>query len=488
MKTIVEGHATAGGRTSRHGCWRLGLLACLLVGLLLAAVPATAGAATPEMRGEWELVMKSGSNTLRGKTVIREEANAKEEFSSLNVVFEFGIKGTFSGTLEGSKATVLVTAEGLGPVPSSRFESNEMAVNSGATPTISGSGTLTFEGQPPSSATLVVTRIKTYQQVEEQEAQERREAEEAEERKNVRGEWELVLTAGPMSVKGLARIKTSADTASKFASSSALFEGSVPGTFSGTLGLTEATVEVTSEAFGGTRFTSSEMAVASSPTSMSMAGNGTLQAGSYEGPASLTATRVKTYAQLVEAEAQEKLAAEAKEREERETREALERQEREQREREAAAKQSTQGSGDDGQAGGGSSQPVATTLSARPTGKTFAVSSAGVLSLSLANPNALAANVRVTVLSAMPIKAKSASGKRSRAGRRIVLASGSSAISAEGQVKLSLELTRAGRALLAKHRSLAAIVKVVTQVTGQAEASTSYRIVLRAKAPSRRHG
>ncbi len=378
------------------------LLACAL----LAALPTAAFATAPEMRGEWELVLKSGPETFKGTTIIGNEANAKGEFASNTVQFEDTITGTFSGKLEGGTASVKITTNAIGPAPASEFLSTEIAVESGVgSLSLKGKGTFTI-GAQTGEGTLIATRIRTYKQIEEQAAREQRELEA---RENVLGEWSLVVKAGSQTSTGTALITTEANTENKFASSSGLFEGVVAGTFSGTLEESTASVEVTTEAYGpipATKFTSTTMTIESNGGSLSMSGSGTLTAGTTQIPgATLLATRIKTYKEVTEREAKEKTEREAKEKLEREAKEKLEREAKEkiareakekaEREaREAAEKAAIVKTATNNQ--GNSKTPAL--VSVQLAGKTFTIGTSELLSLQITNPNPYAISGRVTLL------------------------------------------------------------------------------------------
>jgi hypothetical protein len=494
MKTRGEAYLAA----SRPGRLRALATGCLLAGVVFAGLASTALAAGPEMRGEWELVSNIGSKTSKGIALIRTEANASGEFTSSSFILEGVMKGVFSGTLNGAgtEASVRVTTEASGPYPATEFASSAMHVNtSGLDPTISGEGTLTANGYPPQPMTLTATRIRTYKQIEEQEAREKREREEAEQRTNVRGEWSLVLESGPQVMHGTARITQAANTKSEFSSSSALFEGAIPGTFSGTLSLEagKSSVTLTTQETGSIppgRFTSTTVTVTSGYEAMSMSGSGTLAVETSPGkevtaPATFAATRVKSYIELAQAESQEAHEREARERLAQEARERLEREAREAREREAAAQQTTQ-------------TPASLTTKAgatmtvspvQPASRTFAVDGSGSLSLRLNNPNALAVKGRLTLLLAGARTGKFATTRRRHGGKgaSVVLGTSSFSISADGHATVTVKLSRAGRALLARHKTLSAAAKIVTQASGGASVSRTYKLTLRAVSRSPHH-
>jgi hypothetical protein len=449
-------------------------------------LPAAASATTVEMRGEWEVSINSSVVSTKGKALITEEANGKGEFASHSLRFESGVGGIFSGTLEGAKASVTVTSEGSGPFPPATFTSTGMTVEpSGIPPSMSGSGTLTF-GSSQVPATLTATRIRTYQQVKEQEEREKREQEEREARENVRGEWELAITAGPQTSHGTALITQSANSKDEFGGS-ALFEGQIPGSFTGTLAGAKASVKITTQAAGpvpASEFTSTEIAVESTTNPHSMSGTGMLTFGQTTIPATLTATRIKTYAQVLQQEKEalekevlEREAREAKERAEREAREKTEREARERTEREAREKaereaaQSHTGSTPPIMSGGSTSTgpPVSVQLAA----KTFTAGSA--LSLRLTNPNDFAVQGHVT-LSIAPGAGKAAASKK----KPTSLGTASFSLSPHGTALVKITLSRSGRAELARRHTLHVIASIATTASGQPSASKSYKITLHA--------
>lgn len=478
------------------------LLACAL----LAGLPAVATATTTEMRGEWELALNSKSIHAKAQALISKEANGSGEFAAASVLFEHVNPGTFSGTLEGGKATVTVTSDAYQQFPEATFTSAAMTIesNSGSL-SMSGEGTLTV-GTQKESAMLVATRILTQQQVEEREAREAKEKQEREEqeaRENIRGEWALTVTDGPQSSKGTALITEKANLKNEFASSSALFEGAVKGAFSGTLEGAKASVTVTTEAYGSfpaSSFTSKAMTVVSSGGSLSMSGEGTLTVGETTLPgATLTATRTKTYQEVKAREAKEKLEREAREKAEREAREKAEREAREKAEREAREKLEREARekaereareaaeraaltkvGPTGPPSGGGSAP--TLVSVELTGKTFAVSPSGVLALRVTNPNPYAIAGRVMLLMAHAGKAgKASTAGSATSGRATSLGTASFGISPSGAEIVKIKLSRLGRARTAHHPVIHVIATITTQAGGQKSTIKTFALTLRAK-------
>jgi hypothetical protein len=479
------------------------LLACAL----LVSLPAVATATTTEMRGEWELSLTSKLIHAKAQALISKEATAQGEFAATGVLFEHVNPGSFEGTLESGKATVTVTSNAYQQFPEAIFTSAAMTVESnGGSLSISGEGTLTV-GTEKETAMLVATRILTQQQVEEREAKEAKEKQEREEREareNIRGEWALTVTEGPQSSKGIALITDEANTKNEFASSGALFESAIPGAFSGTLEGTKASVTVSTEAYGSfpaSTFTSKAITITSGGKSLSMSGEGTLTVGATTLPgATLTATRTKTYQEVKAREAKEKAEREAKEKAEQEAkareakekaereakekaeREAKEKAEREAREkaereaREAAEKAALAKAGQTGPPGGSVAPAL---VSVQLTGKTFTVSSSGVLSLRVTNPNSYAIAGRVTLLIEKPGKAGKAS--RAAASKSTSLGTVSFGVSPTGAELVKIKLSKLGRTEMAHHPSMHAIATITTEASGQKSTVKTFALTLHAK-------
>jgi hypothetical protein len=472
------------------------LLACML----LAGLPAAASATTTEMRGEWGLTVTTAQGHVKGTALIIQEANAKGEFASSSTVFESVLHGTFSGTLEGSKATVIVTTEAYGPVLASKFTSSAMTVeSSGGSLSMSGEGTLTA-GTETVSATLAATRIRTYKQIEEQEAKEAKEKQEREERElseNIRGEWSLTLKVGPQTSQGTALVIAEANAKKEFTSSSALFEAVVPGAFSGTLEGSKATVTVATQAYGpvpaGT-FTSNTMEIVSSGHSLSMSGEGTLTTGGIALPgATLTATRTKTYKEVTEQQAKEKLEQEAKEtlereakvRLEREAKEKVEREAKEKLEREAREAAEKAAIGKSGQVGGNGN--TLTLVSVELAGKAFTVGASELVSLQVTNPNAYAVEGRITLLMTQTGKAGKASTTTGSATSKktVSLGTASFGISPTGEELVKVKLSKVGRHELTRHTALHVIATITTRASGQTSMIKTFTLTLHAAKPTR---
>ncbi|HEX4116886.1 MAG TPA: hypothetical protein VHY18_13550 [Solirubrobacteraceae bacterium] len=470
----------------------------LIAYVLFATLPAVASATT-EMRGEWELVLNVPSVGLHsvGTTVITTEANAQEEFSdpiTLN-----GFPSTFSGTLEGSKASVTLFAQGSGPIPEVEFTSNTMNIETvGGLLTISGSGTTTFNKAQPAASTLTATRLKTYKQIEEREAKEKLELEEREARQNIRGEWELTIETAAHTAKGTALITTEANAGNDFASSGTTFEeGTIPGSFSGELKGGEASVTVTTPEYGpipATDFTSSTIKVTSSADPTSLSGTGSVTAGSSTLPATFTATRTKTYQEIVqrekaeqearekqEKEAQEKAKAEqeAKEKQAREATEKAARETKEKTEREAKEKQAREAAE---KALIAKSLPgVTPALVPVQLGSKFTLGHGGSLSLALANPGSAPEHGHLKLTLANGAKATKHSTKVSNA-----LGEASFSIAAHGSEVVVVKLSRSARTKLTRHKTLRVLVTITTQASGQPDTTKSQTIVLHASATRRK--
>lgn len=466
------------------------LLACVL----LAGLPAAASASAPEMRGEWELVVSStGQPPVKGTALIRTEANINGEFAASSTLFEHTFRGTFSGTLEGSKASVEVTTEATGPVPALKFTSTTMTVESnGGSLSMSGVGTLISGTTSVPNVSLVATRIKTYKEVEEREAREAKEQQEREARENIRGEWSLSIKVGPQTSNGTALIKVEANAKNEFASSSTLFESVVPGSFSGTLEGSKATVTVTTEAYGqlpANEFTSNTMTVESKGSSLLISGTGKLYSNKIllTESATLVATRIRTYAEVTAREAKEKAEREAKEREAKEKaehetkereakemaeREAKEKQEREKREAaEKAAVIKTPPS---------SNVSVPGLVSVQLTGKNFTVGAGELLSLQVTNPNPYAISGRVTLLAQSGQAGKSSTPRGGASKKSRSLGTVSFGISPDGKRLVKLKLSQGGRAELARHKTLHVLATVVTEASGQTTATKTFSLTLHA--------
>jgi hypothetical protein len=483
------------------------LLACLL----LAGLPAVASASTPEMRGEWELVITGPEGTVKGRALIVDEANAQEKFASQSALFEGVIKGTFSGTLEGGNASVKVTSEAYSHVAeASEFVSSTMTIGTNkGLPSLSGTGQLT-SGSQQATATLTATRIRTYKEIEEQEAREKLEREEKEARENIRGEWQLVVSSAAGTTKGIAIITKEASPSNEFASAGALFEGVLPGSFSGTLEGAKATVSIVVPAAGPApelKFTSTEITTASSASSFSMNGPGTATVGGTPVPdAALVATRIKTYAEVAEQEAKVKAEIEARVKAELEAKakaefeakaraelEAKARAELEAKARaelEAKAKAALEAKAKaeleakakaELEAKRKAALSKTALASIRLVGNTFTASAAGLLSLQVTNPNPYAISGRITLVVAPLPKGGKAASAHGRANKKAQpLGTVSFGISPDGKQLVKLELSKGGRTELARHKTLHVLATVLTKASGQTSTTKTLTLTLRA--------
>jgi hypothetical protein len=452
------------------------LLACLLLGFAPAAF-----ASNYDMRGEWAIELtatKPGSPRLPGTDIIGTQ-QASGEFSG-HVSYFIGLTATISGTISGSEASVTLVANT--PEGVITFIATKIAINV-AENKFTGAGTFyNAKNEPTETGEFISERIKTYQEVQEREAREQKEREERQARLNVRGEWEFVLTVGPHTSKAKALIATAANASNEFASNSLLFEGVVPGAFSGKLEGTAATVKLTNQAAGEVpagEFTSATMTVVSSsnPTSMTGTGKFVIPELHIETVGELTATRIHTYAEVQEREATEKAEREAKEAEEalakqareaKEAREAREAKEAKERlEQEALKKQTTTT-----QNGGGGTA----LLPAEPSSKALTATGAGVLALKLANPNAFAVDGRLTLI-AISTGGSKASVASSRT-RRVTLATSSFDIAAHASEIVKLKLSRKGLSELRHHGALRVTLTVSTETSGRASVSGTYTLTL----------
>src|ERR1700722_4088097 len=467
------------------------LLACLL----LAGLPAGASAAAPEMRGEWEVVEKADAQTLAGIATIAAEANAQGEFSG-SVLYGGVDGGSISGTLEGAKATVEVTSDPFGPYAEGIFNSSTIAVvESGESVSMSGEGILVTGGKEM-QATLVVTRLRSQKQIEEQQAREKKEQEERAARARVRGEWSLTLEAGPETFKGTALVSNEANAKNEFSSASALVGGAIPSTFSGTLEGSEASVTIVTQAAGPypeSKFTATKLTLASSASSMSITGAGTLSLGGSSVPATLTATRTKTYQEVVASEKQEREAKEASEKAEKEALEAKVKaeQEAEKTAREAAEKTAREAKEkQERESREAAEKAVKPKIVPPPTpaelvsvgliGKSFTASASGQVPLQIENPNGYAISGRVTLIVA-PSK-----GAKSKGVKTTSLGTASFGLSSGAKQVVKLKLSQKGRSELARRKTLRVLATIVTEASGQANSTKTFSLTLSAGSAHRK--
>jgi len=456
-------------------------LGLLLACMLLAAFASTASATSYDMRGAWSMEFTSNGEAPLSETGIINQMNNGTGAFSGTLHATIGVTSSIEGTLSGT--TVSLKSVTPTPIGVITFITNSVTLNT-TTNKLSGMGTYYVNGNVLEPGEVTGTRLKTYMEVEEQEAREKREQEERTARVNVRGEWALTLAAGPETLKGVALISEEATSENKFASSSAVFESSTLGTFSGTLEGSKASVTVTTEAAGqlppGT-FTSTTVAVTSTTDSMSMSGSGTLTFGGMTIPGTLTAMRVRTHQQIAEQEAQGR---EAKEKEAQEAAEktARERKEGELKEREAAAAKNTPVINTPVSPTTNTGNPTNTGNALMPVdlaAKTLKLGHSDAISLDLTNPGGspVHGHLKLTLTK---------TGKASRAkhttgsSQSSTLGEASFSIAGHGTEVVKVKLSKSGRAQLARLKSLRVLVTVTTQAGGHPDITKSYAITLRA--------
>jgi hypothetical protein len=484
---------------------RLGIalpLGLLLACLLMAGFAASASASSYEMRGEWEIVLEIPGQTLKGKTRISQEADAGGKFESGQIQFEMGLTGTFSGTLKGSEAEVVVSIPQT-PLGPGEFKGNKITVNVGAsTLVLSGSGEMTL-GSNKATGTMVATRLRNQKQIEEQEAKEKLEKEERETRANVRGEWALTIKFGPETAHAVALITGEANSKNEFASAKTVFEGVDPGTFKGKLESGKATVKITTEAIGQlppTEFTGTGLTVTSATDPTSISGAGTFSAAGQSVPGELTATRIHSYLEVKEREAKEK--QEKQEKEEAEAKKVKETEEAKQAEEAAHAKQAREAKEAEEaraklareakeklekEALAKLAPPLAALLSAEPSTKTITASNSGSLALGLTNPNAYAVQGHLALVVASSGAGKASAGK-GKAKKPLSLGSASFTISAKGTETVKLKLSHAARADLSSHKTLRVTLTVITDASDMSGMSKTYSLTLHASGSGHKKG
>jgi hypothetical protein len=467
-------------------------LGCIL--LVLVGFASTASASAPEMRGEWEIVLKTGAQSNTGTTVIRQEAGPKGEFASEAVQLLQGSPGTFEGTLEGSNAKVKITTSPSGPFPASEFESATMTVTSGAgTLEISGEGTFSVPAfSLKSTGTVVAKRIKTYKEVEEREARELKEKEEKEAKEAIRGEWALTIEYG-QTAKGTAIISEEANAKNEFVSSEGLFESFIPGSFSGTLEGKEASLRIATEAAGpypATTFAGTKIAVTLTGSSMSMTGTGMFSADGNSLPATVTATRVKTYQEVI---ARERAEAEAKAKQEQEAQEAQEAQEKAEREakekgeRETKERREREAREEVEKANKITLQPPSSLPLVTPPAmpvvvatKTLTVPSGGAVSLKLTNPNGSSATGQLKVTTTIKLPSSKHGGHAK--SKTITLGGASFSLAGNGTETVKIVLSHSARSDLAHLKTMHALVTLTTETGGKQATAATYKLTLSAPA------
>jgi hypothetical protein len=487
------------------------VLACVL----FVALPATASA-TPsnyDMRGEWafELIGKPPTPNGHVLAVITKFEPTSGAYSG-SAVLDGEISGSIAGTASGDNASIEMTATIPGE-GAYAFNAAAATIEPAAN-TLSGSGSVFKNGKEVETGTVTGIRIKTYQEVQEREEREAKEKLEREARENIRGEWSLVVKVGSQTSSGTALIKTAAGTDNKFASSSALFEGVVPGSFSGTLEGATATVTVNSEAYGpapALEFIGEKIGVNPSGESLSISGTGKLYSNKtlVSENATLLAKRVKTYAEVTASEAKEKAELEAKEQRAKAEAEAKAKAEAEAKAKaEAEAKAEAQARAEaeakakteqevkakaEAQARAEAEAKAKTEqetqkadlaktalVSVRLLGTSFTLSTAGMLTLPVSNPNAYAISGRITLAVSQSAKLGKASTAHGPATRKsLSLGSVSFGIAPDGKQLLKLDLNQAGHAELTRHKTLRVLATILTKATGQTSTTKTLTFTLR---------
>jgi hypothetical protein len=470
------------------------LLACVL----FVALPAAASA-TPsnyDMRGEWafELIGKPPNPNGHLLAVITNFEPSSGSYSG-SAVLNGELPGSIAGNTSGDSASIeiAVTVPGEGTytvkVPAATIEP--------AANTLSGSGSVFKNGKEIETGTVTGVRVKTYQEVQAREAKEKLEREEQEARENIRGEWSLIVKVGSQTSSGTALIKSAASANNKFASSSALFESVVPGSFSGTLEGTTATVTVSSEAYGpapALEFVGEKISVKSGADSLSISGTGKLYSNKtlVSESATLLATRVKNYAEVTAREAKERAELEAKEQEAKAEAEAKAKAEAEAKakaeaeakakaEAEAKAKAEAEAKAKAEAEAKAKALGKTALVSVRLLGNSFTLSHAGTLTLPVSNPNAYAISGRVTL--AVPQSAKLGKASIAHGGatkKSLPLGSVSFGLSPDGKQLLEFDLSQAGRAELARHKTLRVLATILTKAGGQTSTTKTLTLTLRA--------
>jgi hypothetical protein len=480
-----------------HGTRFSVIVGLLLACVLLAVLPTVASASAPEVAGEWTLVLQYSGGTANGTAIITEEANAKGEFAAHSVLLNGAVPGTFSGTLEGSNATVETSSVQYGPVPASKFNSSAMAVDSTDNSlSMSGSGMFTL-GTETYSATLTATRVKSARQIKEQEEKEQ---EERAARMNIRGEWSITLEGDGQTLKGTALVTDEATSENIFASKSAAFEtGLIGGSFGGTLKGDEAEVTITTDEVPGTvppgTFTGEKIVVSSKANPTSMTGTGTSKYGPVEFTSTLTATRIKSYQQVKEQETKEREATEKQEKEAQEATEKAEAEAKAKGERETAEKREREAR----EAVEKATKILPTTIvppvtvtplvSALLATNTLTVGKSAAISLKLTNPNSssVSGQVKLTYTALAKI-GKGSSAKHTASSKTSTLGDASFSISSKGSESIKVKLSHAGLTELTRHKTLHVVVTITTQASDQPSTSKTFSLTLHAaKAASRKH-
>jgi hypothetical protein len=476
-------------RTGAQQIVRMAPLGLLLACMLLAGFASTAAATTYDMRGEWSLEFKSKNEPTVVDTGIIDKYNeGTGEFSG---TFHAGASGgnleaKLQGTLSGT--TVSLTTSTTAPFGTVTFVCKEEATLNTTTNTLTGTGAYYLNGNFSEAGEVSGRRLKSHQEIVEQEERERKEREEQRLREEVRGEWEITVGSGTQSFKGIALITQSANSKDEFVASSAVYSGVNPGTFSGKLEGATTSVEVTTPPYPpasvpGTTFTSKAMLLEYTANSMAISGSGTFAVeGGPKFSTTMTATRIKTYGQVVERETAEREAKEKQEREEREATEKAEREAKEKAEREAKEKHEREER--EALEKAKVTVPLKTPLPIIPpsnplvpvllAAKTLSVGHSGALSLKLENPGA---SPEHGLLKLTLAKAGKASSSKHPSG---TLGQSSFTIAAHGSEVVTVKLSKSARAQLARHKTLKILATITTEAAGQPTTTKTYTITLHA--------
>ena len=481
------------GKTRAMGRMRLvAPLGLLLACMLLAGFTATASASTYEIRGEWAVELTGPKEPTLSGTAIFNKINGGGEFSGGGIFAKGFVKATASGTVAASEASLTIVAEAPG-FENITFISPKVAIDT-VNNSFSGAGVYyNAKDEPIETGEVKALRLRDYKQIEEQEEKEKKEKEEKEQkekeeheaRANIRGEWALMLEVGPDKLKGIALITEEATANNEFASKGALFESVMGGSFSGTLKGNEASVTVTSEGDAAMSippgsFTSETIAVSSNADPASMSGAGTFTVGGQKETGELTATRVKTYQQVIEREASEREAKEQKEKEAQEAKEKLELQAKEKAEQETKEKREREGREALEKAKIVPvpiviSPPPAPTLMpvlivAKELAKGVAVNHSRQVTLNISNPNHLSVNGKLDMFTA--------TGPASAKKKITQFGTSSFSVASGGATTVKLKLSSSNYATLIKRKRLRVVVNITTSANGQSTPTKSYGVTL----------
>jgi hypothetical protein len=461
-------------------------LGLVLACLLLAGFASTASATPYDIRGEWAFELTAPKQPTLSGAALLDKLEPSGEFSGSGLLAGF-IKTTVSGTISGSEASVTMVAEA--PGEDVTFIASKVTLDT-VKNTFTGTGAyFNAKHEEVETGEVKAVQIKSYQQIE-------KEQQEKEARANIRGEWALTLEAGPEKLQGTAIVTEEASAKNEFASKSALFESVMGGTFTGTLKGSEASVNITTEGYAPMsippgNFTSETIAVSSSADPTSMSGEGTFTIGALKTTGKLTATRIKTYQQVLEREASER---ELKERQEQEAQEAKEKLEKELKEKaEQAAKEQREREGRESVekakvAIGPIIPPLVIPPSLEPVllaSKALTVSQSGGLSLQLTNPNSGAAHGHLKLTMA---KAAKASKTKQPAFKGGTLGEASFSLAGGAKAVVKVKLSHSGRTELGHLKTMHVLVAITTELSGQPATVKTYSLTLRAPTPAHKKG